>query len=110
MANNNYIPVDASRYGTFRFDGCAPKTEFNSNEQKRNKNGVPIYEVNFLVRTGKASGSEKVKVQIASNSDPAAGIELDAPVKVEGLCVSFGTLESGRLWSKFSADKIAPAK
>ena len=104
------IPVDASRFGTLRLDGCAPKKKYGSEEQMCDRDGVTLYDVHLLGRMAKANGSQSIKVVVASNSDPVAGIELDAPVKVEGLCVSFGTLDDGRLWSKFTADKIAPAK
>lgn len=107
MSNSN-IPVDASRLG-LRYDGYTPKTAYGTNEQLRDRDGVPLWNVNLLGRMAKANGSEKIKVVVASTSDPVAGIELDSPVKVEGLAVSFGTLDDGRLWSKFTATKIAPA-
>ena len=111
MMNSN-IPVDASRFGTLRLGGCAPKKKYGSEEQMCDKNGVPLYDVHLLGRMAKANGSQSIKVVVASNSDPVAGIELDAPVKVENMRLSFGQLDDAgrRLWSKFTADKIAPAK
>lgn len=107
---NSNIPVDVSRIGSLRLDGCTPKTKYNSDEQMCDKNGTPLHDVHLLARMAKANGSEKIKVVVASNSDPVAGIELDSPVKVEGMALSFGTLDDGRLWSKFTASKIVAAK
>lgn len=107
---NSNIPVEAPRLGTLRLDGCAPKKRYGSEEQMRDRDGTPLYDVHLLGRMAKANGSQSIKVVVASNSDPVAGIELDSPVKVEGMALSFGTLDDGRLWSKFTASKIVAAK
>ncbi|TNU89457.1 hypothetical protein FIC87_11225 [Eggerthella lenta] len=108
MLNSN-IPVDVSRWKS-RLDECSRKIKYGTDEQMRDRDGRPLWDVIILARAPEFKGSEKIKVVVASETDPAAGIELDAPVKLENLAVSFGVLESGKSWSKFTATKISPAK
>ena len=60
------VPVDQSAYESVNFLGCAPKTEWGGEGQKKNTQGVPIWIVYAQAfEKGKPQG-EELEVSIAS--------------------------------------------
>lgn len=93
--------------GTMIFDSAFPRNDFETKEQKKNSEGVPMWSVSLILRQADARRSETLTVNIPSPEDPSKSFGIFAPVALKGLRVMTGD-NDGRTWISFAADKIVP--
>lgn len=99
------IPVDMSRLGTLR---CVvepePKTDFESGEVKKNRDGLVTWLVGLSVR--QLDSRRTSTIEVAVSGEPVGLVEGD-PVTVTGL-TAFVWEQNGRRGTSFRADSIVP--
>lgn len=107
----NELPIDSSQLGIMLQGYSKPKIGYNSTEQELDRRtGLPLW-LNSVVRfEPQAKQLEIIRFVVASREDPAAGIEFGTPITLDGVRYSSGTLENGRAWSKYLANRISVAK
>lgn len=91
--------------GTMLFDSAFPRTEFESREQRKNADGVPMWTINILVRQPDARRTEQMSVNVPSVKDPNELLEPFDRIGFENLHVMTGS-NDGRTWVSFAADKV----
>ena len=96
--------------GSMYFDAAFPKTEYGTDEQKKNAAGVPLWSVQVLLRQPDSRKTESLTVTLPAPQDPATVLEPFTPIAFEGLRVMTGE-NNGRVWVSFAADKCGkPSK
>lgn len=88
-----------------------PATEYNENpdapkEQKTTKDGIPLWECEFLVNEAAANGeiyTRMATISVPSKTPPALG-----PVALQGVRANYWTNGRDRSSFKFSCTGIAP--
>lgn len=95
--------------GTMIFDSAFPRNDYETKEQKKNAEGVPMWSVRLILRQADSRRSENLTVNIPSPEDPSRAFGVFAPVALKGLRVMTGD-NDGRTWISFAADKIVPAE
>ena len=92
--------------GALIFDSAFPRTDFETREQKKNADGVPMWSVNLILRQADARRSESLTVTVPMADDPSKHFGVFAPVKLDGLRVMTGE-NDGKTWISFAADKLS---
>ena len=87
------------------FDSAFPRTTFGTDTQQTDENGVPLWQVNVLVRQSDAKRSEGMTVIVPSASNPEDEIRPFTPVSFEGMTVRTGESGNGR-WVSVRAERV----
>lgn len=99
------IPIQKT-LGTMLFDSAYPRNDFNSGEQRKNADGVPMWSMNIILRQPDARRSETLTVSVPSPVDPSTKLDPFAPIGFEGLRIMTGEGNDGHTWVSFAADKF----
>lgn len=91
--------------GITMFDNAFPRNDFETKEQKKNADGVPMWSVNLILRQFDARRSETITVNVPSATDPNETFAPFTPVSFEGLRIMTGE-NNGNTWVSFGADKM----
>lgn len=105
------LPIDGNNLGITIHGYSKPKIGYNSDKQETDRRtGLPVWIENAVRFDPLTKELEIMRFVVASREDPAAGIEFGTPVTVEGIRFSSGAFDDGRIWSKYSAERVLPAK
>lgn len=116
MAGPQTFAVDqAASFSGVVMLSCEPKTRMGSAEQDKTKDGIPKWELQCVAgfRSFGRADNAILKVGVASNSDPAQGINPYTPVELIGFQVgvmerrnSAGEITGAQVW--YRAESVRP--
>lgn len=104
------LQVAPEQFSAFLFLAFYPKTEFGTDEQKMNRDGVPLWTVSLIATHG--DGAEQMKVTLSGEaseiSNRFASASAPSPLTVKGLRA--GSYVRGGKFAEFywTADDIRP--
>jgi len=110
MAGNGspqtFFVDQAATFTTVRYLGCAPKAQFGSELQDKDKQGRPKWDVEVIAGFRSFGKETKtiLKVGVAAESDPGRGIEEYAPVEL--IAFQVGVMASSRRNKETGATEI----
>lgn len=93
--------------GTFRFDTCTARTEYGTDTQKTNAEGIPQWTVSVIYRGAEDARSELMNVTVSQKDNPSDSIEEFAPVDFDDMHIMSGD-NNGRTWVSLSAAGVHP--
>lgn len=100
------IPI-TQNLGVMVYDGSFPRNDFDTKEQKKTAEGVPIWSVNIFVHQQDARRSDAMTINIPCPHDPNEDFSVFDKVQVGGLRVMTGE-NDGAKWVSFAADSLSP--
>jgi len=100
------LPIDTSKV-TFITSGEVRKvTKFNSEEQRRDASGRPLFSVRVFVATDEDDGQIiEVKVPGGAGLDQ---VRRNMPVRLAGLTVMPWSMKDGKSGAAFRAEQVVP--